>query len=188
MNHKKSNPLYDIIRKANEQKWCVTPYCSTCGAHEYRNALRELSGPMGGGLANALEDIDLHEITWLPNWQDALLVAIMDLPISQQVEGVLEAWLPKISGHIVFADLILYKIVRYMRKDNATKNNWIVRCIDIAINSRNFSLIESLLLVLRREAWNYRKLIAIAKEYSYSSAQMDRVLRNSYKLKAMESV
>ena len=188
MNHKKSNPLYDIIRKANEQKWCVTPYCSTCGAHEYRNALRELSGPMGGGLANALEDIDLHEITWLPNWQDALLVAIMDLPISQQVEGVLEAWLPKISGHIVFADLILYKIVRYMRKDNATRNNWIERCIDIAINSRNFSLIESLLLVLRREVWNYRKLIAIAKEYSYSSAQMDRVLRNSCKLRAMESV
>jgi len=187
MNHKKSNPLYDIIRKAHEQNWCVTPYCSTCGAHEYRNALRELSGPMGGGLANALEDIDLHEITGLPNWQDALLVAILDLPISQQVENVLNAWLPKISDHVALADLILYKIIRYMRKDNATRNNWIERCIDIAINSRNFSLIESLLLVLRREAWDYRKLIAIAKEYSHSSPQMDRALRNSCKLRAMES-
>ena len=182
------NPLHGIIRTAHEQNWCVTPDCTTCGSSEYRNALRELSSPLGGRLADALADIDLREISLLHNWQDALLVAIMDLPISQQVEGVLEAWLPKISGHIVFADLILYKIVRYMRKDNATRNNWIERCIDIAINSRNFSLIESLLLVLRREVWNYRKLIAIAKEYSYSSAQMDRVLRNSYKLKAMESV
>ncbi len=94
----------------------------------------------------------------------------------------------KISDHIVLADLILYKIVRYMRKDNVTRKNWIERCIDIAINSRNFSLIESLLLVLRREAWDYQKLIAIAKECSYSSAQLDRVLQNSYKLRAMESV
>ena len=76
----------------------------------------------------------------------------------------MEAWLPKISDNIALADLILYKIVRYMRKDNAIRNNWIDRCIDIAINSRNFSLIESLLLVLKREAWNYRKLIAIAKD------------------------
>ncbi|GEM_PF-2426707 len=188
MNHKKSNPLYDIIRKAHEQNWCVTPYCTTCGSREYRNAIKELSGPLGGGLADALADIDLQEISLLPNWQDALLVAIMDLPISQQVDGVLEAWLPKMSDHVAFADLILYKIVHYMRKDNVMRNNWIERCIDIAINSRNFSLIESLLLVLRREAWNYRKLIAIAKEYSYSSAQMDRALRNSCKLRAMESV
>ena len=183
-----SNPLNEIIYKAHEQNWCVTPYCTTCGSREYRNALRELSGPLGGGLANALADIDLQEISLLPNWQDALLVAIMDLPISQQVEDVLNAWLPKISGHVALADLILHKIVRYMRKDNVTRNNWIEHCIDIAINSRNYSLIESLLLVLRREAWDYRKLIAIAKEYSYSSVQMDRVLRNSYKLKAMESV
>ena len=188
MNHKKSNHLYEIIIKAHEQKWCVTPYCTTCGSREYRDALKELSGPLGGRLADALADIDLQEISLLPNWQDALLVAVMDLPLSQQVEGVLEAWLPKISDHVALADLILYKIVRYMRKDNVTRNNWIERCIDIAINSRNFSLIESLLLVLRREVWNYRKLIAIAKEYSHSSAQMDRVLRNSYKLKAMESV
>ena len=182
------NPLYDIIHKANEQNWCVTPYCTTCGAHEYRTALQELSGPLGGGLADALADINLQEISLLPNWQDALLVAIMDLPIAQQVDGVLEAWLPKMSDHVAFADLILYKIVRHMGKDNETRNNWIERCIDIVINSRNFSLIESLLLVLRREAWNYQKLIAIAKEYSYSSAQMDRVLRNSCKLRAMKSV
>lgn len=182
-----NNPLYDIIRKAHEQKWCVTPYCTTCGAREYRNALRELSGSMGGDLADALADIDLQEISLLPNWQDALLVAIMDLPISQHVEDVLNAWLPKISDHIVFADLILYKIIRYMRKDNATRSNWIERCIDIAINSRNFSLIESLLLVLRRDAWDYPKLIAIAKEYAKTYAQMERALRNSYKLKAMAS-
>jgi len=80
-----SNPLYDIISKAHEQKWCVTPYCTTCGSSEYRNALKELSGPLGGRLADALADIDLQEISLLPNWQDALLVAIMDLPISQQV-------------------------------------------------------------------------------------------------------
>ena len=65
-----NNPLYDIIRKANEQKWCMTPYCTTCGAREYRKALKDLAGPLGGGLANALSDINPQDITSIPNWQD----------------------------------------------------------------------------------------------------------------------
>jgi len=188
MNHKKSNSLYDIIRKADEQNWCVTPYCTTCGAREYRNALRELSGPLGGGLADALAEIDLQEISLMPNWRNALLTAIMDLSFLPQLEGALNAWLPKISDNVVFADFILYKIVRYMRKDNTTRNDWITRCIDIAINSRNFSLVESLLLVLRRDAWDHPKLIAIAREHANASEQMERVLRNSCKLRSIKSV
>ncbi len=59
---------------------------------------KELSDPLGGGLADALADIDLQDISLLPAWKDVLLFAIMDLPISQQVEGVLNAWLPKNIG------------------------------------------------------------------------------------------
>lgn len=79
-----SNPLLDIIKKAHEQKWCTTPYCTTCGAHDYRNALKDLAVPLGGGLANALAEINPQNLTPIPNWQDAILVAIIDLPISLQ--------------------------------------------------------------------------------------------------------
>jgi len=182
-----SNPLYDIIRKAHEQKWCMTPYCTTCGAREYRNLLKDLAGPLGGGLANALADINPQDLTSIPNWQDALIIALIDLPISLQVEGVLKAWLPKTTDNIFFADFVFYEIVRYLPKDNKTRNIWIEHCMTMALNTKDFSLIESLILVLRQDALKYSELIAIAKEYAKTSAQMRRVLLNACNLKVTES-
>lgn len=177
-----SNPLIDIIRKAQEQKWCMTPYCTTCGSREYRNSLKDLAGPLGGGLANALADINPQELASIPNWQDALLVAIIDLPISLQVEGVLKAWLPKTTDNLFFADFALYKVVRQFPKDNETRTRWIESCMAIALNTKNFSLIESLILVLQQDTLNYPDLIIIAKEYAETSAQMRRALHNACNL------
>lgn len=177
-----ANPVLDIIKKAREQKWCTTPYCTTCGAHEYRNSLKNLAGPLGGGLANALAEINPQELFSIPDWQDALLVAIIDLPISLQVEGILKAWLLKATDNIIFADFALYKIVRYLPADNEIRNKWIENCMAMALSTKNFSLIESLMLVLQHNALNYPDLITIAKEYAKSSAQMRRVLHNACNL------
>jgi len=122
----------------------------------------------------------------LPNWQDALLVAIIDLPFSLQVEGVLKAWFPKTTDNIIFTDFAFYKIVRYLPKGNETRNRWIEHCMTIALNTKNFSLIESLILVLRQDALNHSELIAIAKEYAKTSAQMRRVLLNACNLKVKD--
>jgi len=178
-----NNPLYDIIRKAHELKWCMKPYCTTCGAHDYRNSLKELAGSLGGGLVDALADINPQDIASIPNWQDALLVAIIDLPFPLQVEGVLKVWLPKTTDNIFFADCAIYKIVRHLPKDNETRRRWIEHCMTMALNTKNFSLIESLILVLRQDALNHSELIAIAKEFAKTSAQMKRVLLNACNLK-----
>lgn len=177
-----SNPLLDIIRKAQEQKWCVTPYCTTCGSREYRNSLKNLAGTLGGELANALADINPEELPSIQHWQDALLIAIIDLPISLQVEGVLKAWLPKANNNLFFADFALYKVVRQFPKDNETRNLWIGNCMATALNTKNFSLIESLILVLQQDTLNYPDLIAIATKYAKTSAQMRRVLHNACNL------
>jgi hypothetical protein len=177
-----SNPLHDIIKKAQEQKWCTTPCCTTCGAHEYRNALKDLAGPLGGGLANALAELNPQDLSSIPNWQDALLVAVIDLPISLQTEGVLKAWLPKTTDNILFADFAIFRIVRYLPKDNETRNRWVEHCMNMALSKKNFSLIESIILVLQQDALNYPALIAEAKEYAKTSSQMRRVLYNACKL------
>lgn len=182
-----SNPLIDIIKKAREQKWCTTPYCTTCGSREYRNSLKDLAGSLGGGLANALAEINPHELISIPDWQDALRVAIIDLPISLQVEGVLKSWLPKITDNIFFADFALYKIVRYLPPDNEIRNKWIELCMSMALNTKNFSLIESLLLVLRHKALDHPDIILIATEYAKTSAQMRRALHNACNLNVPEA-
>jgi len=108
-----------------------------------------LADPLGGGLADALAEINPKDLTSILNWEGALLIAIGDLPISLQLEGILQAWLPKINDDIIFADFVLYKIVRRIRTYNETKNKWIESCMSIALNTKKFSLVESLILVLR---------------------------------------
>ena len=173
-----SNPLIDIMKEGSERNWCMTLYCTTCGSKEYRKKLKELAGPLGGPLANALSEIDIKELTAIPNWQDALLIAINDLPPSMQVEGVLKAWLPGIANNIRFADYILFKLVKYMDRNSETRTDWINSCIDVAIETKDFSLTESLVLVLGQNSKEHSELISTAKKLVTSSAQMKRVLRN----------
>jgi hypothetical protein len=54
--------------------------------------------------------------------------------------------------------------------------------MNMALSTKNFSLIESLILVLRQDALNCPDLIAEAKEYAKTSAQMRRVLYNACNL------
>ncbi len=177
------NPFIAIVRAAYNNDWCTKPYCTTCGAREYRQELRKLGGDLGGNLANALSELNPTELTEILNWQDALLLALMNLSISGQLVGVLDAWLPKINDDISFTDFVLYKVVRRLPTGHETRNRWIDNCSSLAISSKSFSLIESLILVLGRNSLEHQELIDLAKGYAKHSNQMRRVLRNVCGLK-----
>jgi len=177
-----SNPLIEIMREGCRRKWCMTPYCTTCGALEYRTKLKELAGPLGGPLANALENLDLKELTSIPKWQDGLSVAVIDLPISAQVEGVLRAWLPKAPEDIRFTDYVLFKLVKYLPRQSQIRKKWIDTCTAMVIDAKDFSLVESLILVLGQDAKSYPELMAIATDFARTSEQMRRVLLNACNL------
>ena len=155
------------------------PYCSTCYAHDYRQALKQLGGELGDGLANALAALSPSELTRQYEWRDALWIAIIDLPSPLQLEGVVKAWLPKFYENLRFSDFVLYKIIRYLPKENAIRKEWTDKCILLAKDNKDFSLVESLLLVLRNASFEHPELIEIAKEHAKSSCQMRRVLRNA---------
>jgi hypothetical protein len=173
------NPFLEIVRTANELSWCTKPGCTTCGAREYRQALAALAGPLGAGLLSALVDIEPRDLAGMPNWQDPLLVAVMDLPFNGQVDDVLEVWLPHLAVDIAFADFVLFRIVRRMSPDNPVRARWIDGCRELALETRDFSLVESLILVLGSAALLDADLISVASEHAEHSAQMQRVLRNA---------
>jgi len=178
-----ANPFIDIVRMAEKNKWCTTPYCTTCIAREYRQALKDLGGQLGGGLADALSELKPSEITHENNWQNALLTAIIDLPMSLQLEGILETWSEKMDEDINFTDFILFKIIRNISQKSKIWGKWINGCLSLALVTKNFSLIESLLLVMGRKAVEQNELIQIARDYAKSSRQMRRVLFNSCGIK-----
>jgi len=178
-----TNPFIDIVRTAEKNKWCTTPYCTTCIAREYRQALKELSGPLGGGLANALSELNPSEITSEDNWQNTLLTAIIELPMSMQLEGILETWSEKLDEDIDFTDFILFKVIRNISNRSNIWEKWVSGCVLLSLKTRNFSLIESLILVMGPRAVEQNELIQIAKDYAKSSRQMRRVLFNSCGIK-----
>jgi hypothetical protein len=173
-----TNAFIETIRTANDQKWCTKVYCTTCGAHDYRKALQKLGGELGGGLANVLAELNPSELTKEHGWQDALLLTIHDLPLSLQLRSVLKSWLPKIHEDVDFSDFVLFKIIRNMPGENDVKKEWIARCIMLVQGTKDFSLTESLLLVLKKESLKYPVLMKIAIDHAESSRQMRRVLQN----------
>ncbi len=147
----------------------------------------ELAGDQGGPLADALEEIDIAELTVLPNWSGALQIAFIDLPLGRlQAEGALRRWLPELPKHVGFADFVLFRIVRYLPAASELKAQWIDACLNIAVATKNRSLIETLILVLDSKASEYPTLIEAAATHAPTSRQIRRVLNNkcgmSYRL------
>lgn len=178
-----TNPFIDIVRTAETNNWCTTPYCTTCLAREYRQALKELSGPLGGRLVNALSELSPSEISRENNWQNALLIAIIDLPMSMQLEGILKIWSEKLDEDIDFSDFILFKVIRNISNRSNIWEKWVSGCVLLSLKTRNFSLVESLILVMGPRAIEHNELIQIAKDYAKSSPQMGRVLFNACGIK-----
>ena len=179
-----NNPFLDIVKEAARLNWCTVPYCTTCGSLEYRQALKKLSGDLGGPLADALTDLDLKEITKVSNWQGALIIALIELPISLQLEGILNAWIAKAQENdIDFLDLILFKIIKNLPVDNTLRKQWISHCTKLALQTKHPSLIESLVLILKHEILDKSELLAIASKLAENSKQMQRALLNACGLK-----
>ncbi len=173
------NSFISLVKKANENNWCIRFFCTTCGAHDFRNALKDIGNPLGGGLVKALKEINPGQLMELNNWKDALLIAVFDLPFMVQREEVLKEWIPVSTNNLNFTDYIVFKVVGLLPRNNKTRQQWIRKCIDIAVDTRDFSLTESLILVLRDEAKKYPRLLEIANEYAKTSGQMKRVLINT---------
>lgn len=183
MTNASSNPFIVLVRKASSLNWCMKPYCTTCGAIDFRSALQEVGGELGGPLADALADVDLDELTSMPNWEDAIQIAVRDLPLSGQATALFESWLERADQNPRFFDFVLYKLVRYLPEDHSVRVEWIERGVSLAIQICDFSLVESLVLTLRKKALQYDQLMALAKKFAKESKQMQRVLRNVCNIK-----
>lgn len=178
MNKETSNLFLETLRKGIEENWCIKPYCTTCGAIDFRMALRP-DFEQGVPLLNALANVNLIELTSLPKWEDAIEIAVRDLALPGQVTSLLESWLARADENIRFFDFVLYKLVRYLPEEQPVRVQWIEKAIAIAIKTEDFSLVESIILTLRGKALQYTQVMFLAEQFATKSKQMRRVLLNA---------
>jgi hypothetical protein len=69
-----------------------------------------------------------------------------------------------------------------MPESDPVRQKWIEKAVSLSVQTRDFSLVESLLLTLRERAVAYEQIIDIAREHAETSSQMRRVLRNACKI------
>ena len=202
-------PFLEILHQANKNGWCGKVVCTTCGGQQFQTELDKI-GVLDGPLIESLATLHIDDLMALPNWMVALRIAWHEIKYdrSNQWEYVLKSWLdipfpnstfrsPQIIqdlygianqySYLSFLDFVLYNLVRRtLSKDHKIRELWLNKCIDLAVETRLFSLTESVLLTLRDEASEHEELVNIAKLIADSESQeptqkqqMNRVLRNA---------
>ncbi|MBC7929889.1 MAG: hypothetical protein H7Z38_04905 [Rubrivivax sp.] len=171
-----NNEFAQLVKKASELNWCTQIYCTTCANGEFRKDLKQLGGGNSFELAQVLADLDIDEYSWLRDWDDCLRIAFLHLPFPGQHEKILSSWIPKLNKNIRFADVVLFYIVRSLPFGIETSRAWISACVNLAVNSKDESLVESLVWVLRSELPKYDGLIHTAKHLSATSFKVKRAM------------
>lgn len=175
------NEFTELVKLASKSRWCTSLYCTTCGNAEFRMRLGALDNGFGGPLADLLSNLDLDEYTALGKWLDCLRIAFVDLPFAPQRDGILKNWLPHARTNVRFADGVLYYIIPYISGD--MRESWIASCIDLALGSRDASLVESLVWVLRSDLPRYPNLVDVAHDLTATSARVHTALRKTGNLR-----
>jgi hypothetical protein len=157
------NRFLSLLRLARQNGWCTRPYCTTCAATDFRTALRQF----GAELADDLAALDLMALEETSGWEDALRLALDELKSPDLKDRVLTMWLSQIDRHIRLADLVLFYYVRrgavFAPMSIEVLQQWSAKCIDLASQTSDESLVESLICTLGRYK-DYPELDAVVTD------------------------
>lgn len=157
----------------------MKPRCTTCGAMEYRRALRAVAGRAERRVFDLLREIDPNELVRQPDWDDAVETALYEVDFPPGREELVQAWQPKIGESLRFDDAVTFRIVRWLPATSDTRRDWLRAVVPFAVNSRDFSLTETLVLVMGPTVSAYPALVDVAVDIAGKWPQMRRVLRNA---------
>ena len=175
------NSFLNLLDRANQNRWCTSPNCTTCGASEYRSAIRRLCDPGITTLANDLASLSLLEFEKRDNWGNALRIALDEITTAPQIDQVMQSWLPHLNQHVRLADLVLFYYVRKgalfgpMSVDQHSQ--WLDKCIELAIQSHDESLVESLVYTLGKRYQEHANLNALIEEMAQASPCVSKAVQ-----------
>jgi hypothetical protein len=153
-----------LIAEATAQKWCSRLHCSTCGAHDFREALAQECKRDPEQIVQLLATLPLKELFSVQNWDGYVRIAFFDLKSSALEERILTDWLSHAQTSASFADFVLFRFIRHLPNRKLIRRQWISSCLDQALLSRDSSLVESLLWTLQESANQHPGLVELARE------------------------
>ena len=95
----------ELVLEAVTKNVCVKPFCTTCGALEFRRSLQTLRQ----SVQVCLRDIDIETLVQVQRWDEALRIAYGELSFDQQRE-VVQRWLEQAQLPLRFADVVVFTL------------------------------------------------------------------------------
>lgn len=174
----------ELIAKSKNRGWCMKHYCTTCGAGHFRESLKKI--------ANLEEDLSstpiskllghsdsVHLIrTIVPRWSAALQIVVSETSLSLNWDTILASWFPQASQNATFLDHIIFYILPRINCSSSTLQKWTDQSASMAIESKDASLLESLIRRLGSQSQSYAGLVDTGIRVSQTYKPLERALKS----------
>jgi hypothetical protein len=177
------NNLFIITTTDMPRSNCTDYYCTTCSG-QYGKVRRALKAVDKSQVSSYLLSLKFPEFANY-GYQDNRRLYIQHLLLGaeffadSEVNAIICHWESCIdrSDGAAFYDFIVYYFLRYVPNDNSVKKYWVGKCLREIGNTQNESLIETLVLVLKKECPAH--IIDFALARAEHDTEIQRVLINS---------
>ena len=189
------------LATAGDFSYCGEPgYCTKCLWRFHRDFINPIEQARGEPPTD-LTKVLLHEFLLLRGWREHLADELLALPISDFRklncwEGhlrtaffclrdrdlqalVLQRWLQTFGGDIRFADVVVFYLIKSAHVGTETGQPWIQAAIALAEQSRDISLVESLVWTLGPSASAHPSFLTLATELGQHSPSITKALQQT---------
>lgn len=120
-------------------------------------------------LLNELLTLPIKELIKLKAWPEIIRMVFHVLPPTKPHNLILRKWLLEVEDNVRVTDVLLFYVVRKTQIDPDIYEAWVQKAIGLAVQSRDVSLVESLILTVNDSISKYRWLLDLATELSQES-------------------
>lgn len=167
-----------LIQTAKSEKWCYKYGCSTCGCGEFRNHINICLKEDKEGFLKSIYDYDFTGIDNYKEFTIGIYLVCLHLNYLKSyglADSILAKWVERSDLTVRLADYAFYRIAGYSR-NIPLKRKWVDKCVELANQSNDISLVESMLIVLREKAKDYQELLDLANDLAKKSGTINNLL------------
>lgn len=126
-------------------------------------------------LAEELENLSLSELLHLDHWDGHLTVAFTMLRGSDLPDRILRRWLESCPNNPRFVDVVIFYLLP-LATTSEIRQVWFTKAADMAVASKDYSLVESLVWRLGGGLDKYPALLSLATDLQTTSPHIAKAM------------
>lgn len=129
-------------------------------------------------LADELLELPILEFITLENWVNILRMSFLFMRDRNLRTVILQKWFSAYSDNVDFTDVIIFYVLRTTSIDGdiRIREAWIKKAFSLVKDSRDISLLESLIITLGNLIFRDKELLKLASEISLTSPIIQKLL------------